>query len=124
MVREMAKRDTHKPLVPSSNLGVATVYHRNRGWDNLSPTSRAHSGGDLMNVQTARIITPVSWLAAPEWLTIEEACYLSGHDEATMRYLILDGNVETKCHGDSWLVDKWDLHDYQEILLEVLQWED
>ena len=74
-----------------------------------------------MNVQTARVITPVSWLAAPEWLTIEEACYLSGHDEATMRYLILDGNVESKYHDGAWLVDKWYLHEYHETLLEVLQ---
>ena len=38
--------------------------------------------------------TPVVWLAAPEWLTLEEATRLSGLDEETLKRLIASGNLE------------------------------
>jgi hypothetical protein len=28
--------------------------------------------------------TGIDWAFAPDWLTIEEACFLSGHDRGTM----------------------------------------
>ena len=67
-----------------------------------------------------RIVTPVSWIAAPEWLTIQEACELSGHGVDTMRWLTQDGAVDTKREGDAWLVEKASLREFQEALLEVL----
>ena len=103
----MAEQGTHKPLVPSSNLGVATF-------------GLVFSSSMAMT----RIITPISWVAAPPWLTIPEACRLSGHDEATVNWLIREGGVDARRDGDTWLIDKWALHDYQETLLEVLQWDD
>jgi len=57
-------------------------------------------------------------------LTVEEACHLSGHDEVTMRWLILDGGVDAKRDGDTWLVKKESLHEYQESLALVLHWWD
>ena len=109
----MAEQGTHKPLVPSSNLGVAT-----------GELVTSLAGGFVMACQATRIITPVSWLAAPDWLTIQQACYLSGHDEDTMRWLIQDGDVEAKHNGNTWLTDKASLHGFQECLLEVLHWDD
>ena len=80
----MAEQGTHKPLVPSSNLGVAT-----------GELVTSSPGGFVMVCQATRIITPVTWLAAPDWLTIQQACHLLGHDEGPMRWLIQDGDVET-----------------------------
>jgi len=75
-----------------------------------------------MTCQTARIITPVSWVFAPEWLTVGEASHLSGHDKDTVLWLIEDGDVEAKQDGDTWLVNKWSLHEFQEALAEILHW--
>jgi len=77
-------------------------------------------GGAVMFVQERRIVTPVTWLAAPDWLTVSEAAWLSGHDEDTIERLVWEGDVDTRREGDTWLVDKWDLHDYQEAFLEAL----
>ena len=67
-----------------------------------------------MSIPAARLVTPVTLAFAPDWLTIDEACYLLGHDQETVKWLILDGGVEAKQDGDTWLVDKWSLHEYQE----------
>jgi len=77
-------------------------------------------GDAMMLWQTTRIITPVTWLAAPDWLTIPEAAWLSGHDEDTIEWLICEGDVDARREGDGWLVDKWDLHDFQETLADVM----
>jgi hypothetical protein len=66
-----------------------------------------------------RVITPVTWLAASDWLTPEEAAYLSGHSVAVIRWLMEDGAIET---NDAGLIDKTSLHDYQECLLLVSNW--
>jgi hypothetical protein len=74
-----------------------------------------------MTGQETRIITPVTWLAAPDWLTPEEAAYLSGHDVDLIRWLMEDGSVET---NEAGLIDKASLHEYQECLALVLHWND
>jgi len=33
-------------------------------------------------VQTRRVALPVDWLFAPHWLTVDQACLLSGWDTA------------------------------------------
>jgi hypothetical protein len=109
----MAEQGTHKPLVPSSNLGVATY----------EPITIL-AGGAEMICQATRIVTPVTWLAAPEWLTVQQAVELSGHDEDTVKWLILDGGVEARQDGDTWLIGKASLHEYQETLALVLYWWD
>jgi hypothetical protein len=68
------------------------------------------------------VATMVDWAFAPEWLTVKEASYLSGHDEDAVKWLILDGGVDAKRDGDTWLIDKASLHDYQEALALVLHW--
>jgi len=71
-----------------------------------------------------RVVTGVSWAFAPEWLTLEEASYLSGHDADTLRGLIYDGGVDAKRQDDTWLIEKASLREFQETLLEILHWED
>ena len=71
-----------------------------------------------------RIITPVVWLESPDWLTPEQASYLSGHDLETVHWLIEDGGVDARRDGGTWLIEKESLHDYQEALALVLHWWD
>jgi len=72
-----------------------------------------------MVLQASRIVTPVTWAFAPDWLTVEQASYLSGHDEDTVRWLVEDGSIDTRLDG---LIDKESLHEYQEALALVLHW--
>ena len=109
----MAEQGTHKPLVGRSNRPVA-----------ITETVDLLPGGTAMFLQASRIITPVTWLAAPDWLTIPEAAWLSGHDEDTIERLVWEGDVDTRREGDGWLIDKWSLHDFQEALALVLHWAD
>ena len=106
----MAEQGTHKPLVGSSNLPVATEL------------SVALPVGVPMLHPTARIVTPVTWLAAPDWLTPQQASELSGHDLDVIYWLVLDGAVDTKVDGDTHLIEKAGLHDFQESLLLVARW--
>ena len=69
-----------------------------------------------------RVATMVDWAFAPDWLTVEQASSLSGHDEDTVKWLILDGGVDVRRDGDTWLIDKASLHEYQEALVLVLHW--
>jgi hypothetical protein len=66
-----------------------------------------------------RVVTLVTWIAAPEWLTISEASYLSGHDADLLHELILAGDIDALQVGDRWLIDKGSLREYQEALLDV-----
>ena len=63
--------------------------------------------------------TLVSWACAPEWVTLAEATALSGHDEATLRWLISDGSVEGQEEDGLWTVKTADLRAFQKALLDV-----
>ena len=54
----------------------------------------------LVMVRTARIVTPVSWVAAPESLKIEQASELISYDLDILVDLIWDGAAEIKQTGD------------------------
>ena len=84
----------------------------------------AMPGDGIQMSPATRVVTGVSWAFAPEWLTLEEASYLSGHDVDTLRWLIHDGGVDAKRQGDTWLIEKASLREFQETLLEVLHWWD
>ena len=66
-----------------------------------------------------QMATLVTWGYAPNWLTIEEACELSGHDLDTMRQIIDVDGVDLNEDG---LIEKRSLHDFQESLALVLNW--
>jgi excisionase family DNA binding protein len=77
-----------------------------------------------MVVPQARIVTPVTWMFAPEWLTVQEACDLSGHDRGTMLHIIETEGVDAERDGDSWLIEKESLWEFQEALALFLHWDD
>lgn len=91
----------HKPLVVSSNLTLATL--------------KATEGGRSMS----RPATLVDWTFAPEWLTLEEAARLSGHDAETLRWIIEDGGVDTREEGDAVLIETRSLREFQESLIDL-----
>lgn len=72
-------------------------------------------------IQIKPIKTLVAWAFAPEWLTVEEASSLSGHDPDTLHWLIEDGALDTRRQGETWLIEKTSLWEFQQCLLEVLQ---
>jgi hypothetical protein len=121
----MAEQGTHKPLVPSSNLGVATFSPKEEKYsDGTAPTPPAVAAFDALSegapmAQAARIVTPVAWLEAPQWLTLDYAAYLTGHTIDYLNWMIEDGCVESDGAG---LIEKQSLHDFQESLLLVLHW--
>ena len=63
--------------------------------------------------------TLVSWACASEWVTLAEAAALSGHDDATLRWLISDSAVEGREEDGLWTVRTVDLRAFQEALLDV-----
>ena len=66
-------------------------------------------------------VTPVTWVFAPEWLTVNEACILSGWDSAAMLEIIEEGGVDLNLDG---LIEKRSLFEFQETLVEILNWND
>jgi hypothetical protein len=45
-------------------------------------------------------VTPLSWVFAPEWLTFEEACKLSGFYPEIMEHIIEEGGVDLNDEGE------------------------
>jgi len=95
---------THKPLVGSSNLPVAIFK---------TTSERA--------LLMPRTVTLVSWAFAPEWLSIAEASFLSGHGADLLHWLIDEGDIDAKLEGETWLIEKASLREHQETLLKVAQ---
>ena len=46
-----------------------------------------------------RVATTVDWAFAPEWLSIEQACSLSGYDASTLAEIIAEGGVDLDDEG-------------------------
>jgi len=76
----------------------------------------------VLQSMPVRITSPVVWLEAPEWLTPEEAAYLSGYDLETIHWMIQDGAVDTRQDGEVWLIEKESLLEFREALSDVLRW--
>jgi hypothetical protein len=72
-----------------------------------------------MTVQQMRVVTPIAWMEAPQWLTVQEACCLSGWDVFSMLEIIDGGGVDLNTEG---LIEKESLRDFQECLALVLHW--
>lgn len=78
--------------------------------------------GDLGAMESGpRIATMVDWVFAPEWLTIEQACQLSGWDRDTMLLIIDEGGVDLDNAG---LIERASLREFQETLAEIVHWDD
>ena len=63
-------------------------------------------------------------MAAPEWLTADQASELSGHSPEVLQDLISDGGVEVRREDGTWYVERESLHDFEECLSLVQCWSD
>jgi len=72
-------------------------------------------------VQTRRVSLPMEWLFAPYWLTVEQACFLSGWDVASMLAIMDAGGVDL---NDDGLIAKDSLEDLQGVCALVAHWYD
>lgn len=70
------------------------------------------------------IVTPVTWAFAPDWLTIEQACFLSGWDPVGMLEIIDEGGIDADQNAGAWLIEKRSLWEFQESLADILHWND
>jgi hypothetical protein len=59
------------------------------------------------------------WLDAPKWLTVDEACQLSGYDWGTMLHIVDVDGVDL---DDAGHIEKQSLWDFQDALELVLSW--
>ena len=71
--------------------------------------------------RATRVATPVDWLFALDWLTFEQACFLSGWDHDSMLEIIAEGGVDL---NEAGLIEKRSLYEFQEALALVLHWGD
>jgi len=71
-----------------------------------------------------RIVTPVAWMEAPEFLTPEEASRLTGHSIAIIGWLIDDDAVELVEGGNGFFIENQSLFEFQERLALVQHWDD
>jgi hypothetical protein len=67
------------------------------------------------------VATGIDWAFAPEWLTVEQACFLSGHDRLAMYSIIEEDGVDLNLDG---LIEKRSLWEFQEALVLVRHWHD
>jgi hypothetical protein len=72
-------------------------------------------------MEPRRIATLVDWLFAPQWLTVSEACRLSGWDRAAMLEIIDEGGVDLDDRG---LIEKDSLREFNETLALILHWDE
>jgi hypothetical protein len=70
--------------------------------------------------------TLVTWLAAPDWLTLSEAAELMGpeYDVSAMLGLMQIGAVDWEDFDGRLLIEKQSLREYQEALWEVRTYDD
>jgi hypothetical protein len=66
-----------------------------------------------------RVATTLDWVFAPEWLTIEQACFLSSWDRDGMLEIVDEGGVDL---NDEGLIERESLYEFQESLALVLHW--
>ena len=68
-----------------------------------------------------RVCFATDWIFYPAWLTVEQACYLSGWDTDAMQEIIDAGGVDL---DDAGLIEKESLWEFQEVCALVLHWND
>ena len=90
------------------------------GVGGCSPPGASTQRGEAM-AEGKRIATPVDWLFAPDWLTFEQACFLSGFDRDVMLEVLDEDGVDL---NDEGLIARDSLREFQECLAMVLHWYD
>ena len=62
------------------------------------------------------------WRVFPEWLTLGQACYLSGYDVETMLEII--GAEGVALRASDGLIEKQSLWHWEVICTELAHWDD
>jgi hypothetical protein len=76
----------------------------------------------VMNViPPQRFVNGVTWAFAPDWLTIEEACFLSGYNRGIMLQVIEVDGVDLDNAGR---IEKRSLWEWLEVSVEYAHWDD
>ena len=96
--------------------GFESVY---RGFESLLPSLKREQGGRMMLTSAPKVATGVDWAFAPDWLTVEQACFLSGYDRLTMFAIIEEDGVDLNTEG---LIEKRSLWEWQEVTVELAHW--
>jgi hypothetical protein len=112
-------------LVSYARIGGAGARASGKATDFQSVAQRPSrlslpDDGEMESVQT-QVATTVDWLFAPDWLSIEEACFLSDWDRDAMLEIIDEDNVDL---DDDGRIEKQSLYEFQECLALVLHWDD
>jgi hypothetical protein len=76
---------------------------------------------EAMTSANLRIATGVDWAFAPDWLDLDQACFLSGWDRGAMLEIIRVDGVDL---NDAGLIEKHSLWEFQETLVELAHWDD
>jgi hypothetical protein len=63
-----------------------------------------------------RIITVVDWATAPDWLTVSQACELSGYDRGFMLQVVEADGVDL---NDKGRIEKRSLFEWLELTAEL-----
>ena len=111
------ERSTKPTVVGSSPAGrafriVPPVVEALPRWGLSSPFGVAMA-------EARPVAFPTDWLFYPDWLTLEQASYLSGWDRASVLEIIDEGGVDLNTDG---LIENRSLHEFQEMLAIVLHW--
>jgi hypothetical protein len=70
----------------------------------------------------SRVATMVDWwIATPPWLTLEQACFLSGRDSNEILGIISEGGVDLDTDGR---IEKRSLWEWLEVSAELAHWQD
>lgn len=120
MVTKMAKKRNDGIIRPDSIVGV-WPSGKATDFEDVAvcpPSQMSLLDSDMIESQI-RVATIVDWLFAPPWLSIEEACFLSGWDRDTMLRIVAEDHVDLAEDG---LIEKRSLRELQESLIEVLNW--
>jgi hypothetical protein len=68
-----------------------------------------------------RVAFPTDWVFYPTWLTVEQACYLSGWNADDMQEIMDAGGVDL---NDAGLIAKDSLWDFQKVCALLFHWYD
>ena len=68
-----------------------------------------------------RIATMVDWAFAPQWLSVQEACFLSGYDAPALLEIINVDGVDLDGEGQ---IEKQSLQQYLEADVLITHWQD
>ena len=95
-----------------------------RTFESCRPSLVLGKGGKMQESPRRRVVTPVTWLAAPDWLTLQQAAELTGHSLDNIQEIVRTGGVELRKDGDRVLIEKRSLYDFQETLMELSHWDE